>query len=129
MVVRLNKVAYEHARKLIQDGDCMLDERDRWTDHQPSRVAQRKFIAEHRIAEYARWHLGEDEEYAESSKSRYKFPYGDFMNVHRCAVLAAEARAGQYKYLDIEQAAAHLHGMLDELMARPAGERGHAPAA
>jgi hypothetical protein len=28
-------------------------------------------------------------------------------------VLAAESRAGQYKYADIENAAAHLHGMLD----------------
>jgi hypothetical protein len=30
-------------------------------------------------------------------------------------VLAAESRAGQYKYRDIELAAAHLHGMLEEL--------------
>jgi hypothetical protein len=28
-------------------------------------------------------------------------------------VLAAESRAGQYKYYDIENAAAHLHGMID----------------
>jgi len=33
--------------------------------------------------------------------------------VHRCGVLAAESRAGQYKYDDIEHAAAHLHGMID----------------
>jgi hypothetical protein len=37
--------------------------------------------------------------------------------VHRCALLAAESRAGQYQYLDIELEVAHLHGMLD---ARPA---------
>jgi hypothetical protein len=30
-------------------------------------------------------------------------------------VLAAESRAGQRKYLDIELATAHLHGMLDAL--------------
>jgi hypothetical protein len=28
-------------------------------------------------------------------------------------VLSAESRAGQYKYYDIENAAAHLHGMID----------------
>jgi hypothetical protein len=33
--------------------------------------------------------------------------------VHRCAVLAAESRAGQYHYHDIESVAAHLHGMLE----------------
>ena len=42
-----------------------------------------------------------------------KFPYGDFVNVHRCAVLSAESRAGQRKYTDVELDAAHLHGMLD----------------
>ena len=30
----------------------------------------------------------EDDEAAEGSKRRYKFPCGDFKNVHRCAVLA-----------------------------------------
>lgn len=48
-------------------------------------------------------------------KGHFKFPYGDFDKVHRCGVLSAEARAGQYKYTDIEQAAAHLHGMLEAL--------------
>jgi hypothetical protein len=30
-----------------------------------------------------------------------------------CGVLSAESRAGQYKHLDVERAAAHLHGMID----------------
>jgi hypothetical protein len=50
------------------------------------------------------------------NKGRHKFPYGDFENIHRCGVLSAEVRAAQYKHTDIEVAAAHLHGMLDELM-------------
>ena len=62
--------------------------------------------------------MGEDDEEAEDSKRRYLFPYGDFNNVHRCAVLVAEARAVQYKYTDIERAALHLHAMLDALMSR-----------
>jgi hypothetical protein len=33
--------------------------------------------------------------------------------VHRCAVLSAESRAGQYKHYDIEQTAARLHEMID----------------
>ena len=43
-----------------------------------------------------------------------KFPYGDFENVHRCGVLTIESRAGRYKYHDIQNAAAHLHGMIDK---------------
>ena len=50
----------------------------------------------------------------EINKGHYKFPYGDFENVHRCGLLAAETRAGQYKHTDIENAVAHLHGMLDK---------------
>jgi hypothetical protein len=57
-----------------------------------------------------------DDEFDEDKESHYKFPYGDFEKVHRCGVLAAEVRAGQRKYIDIENAAAHLHGMLDVLM-------------
>jgi hypothetical protein len=36
-----------------------------------------------------------------------------FRDVHRCEALAAESRAGQRGYIDIELAGAHLHGMLD----------------
>jgi hypothetical protein len=39
--------------------------------------------------------------------------YGDFQDVHRCAVLSAESRAGQYGHDDVKSAVAHLHGMLD----------------
>jgi hypothetical protein len=93
----------------------VLDEREDWSEHQPSTQEEHRFIEEHGIAEYRKWHLAVDEEEGENNKSRHKFPYGDFKKVHRCAVLAAESRAGQYKYRDIELAAAHLHGMLEEL--------------
>jgi hypothetical protein len=59
-----------------------------------------------------------DDEQDEDNKGRYKFPYGDFEEVHRCRLLAAESRAGQRKYYDIELAVAHLHGMLDVLRRR-----------
>ncbi len=64
--------------------------------------------------EYARWHLGVNDEKNEDTKERYEFPYGDFRDVHRCALLAAESRAGQYRHNDIELAASHPLGMLDE---------------
>jgi hypothetical protein len=67
-----------------------------------------------------------DDEYAEDNKSRC-ISYGDFKNAYRCGVTAAEVRAAQRKYADIEVAAAHLHGMLDELM-RPTMAAGPEPA-
>ncbi len=57
--------------------------------------------------------LGINDEKGEQTKGHYEFPLGDFENVHRCCVLSAESRAGQYKHYDIENAAAHLHGMID----------------
>jgi hypothetical protein len=115
MAVKLNSRGYDHAKKLVSDGQHVLDGRDDWSEHQPSAKEENEFIAQHGIGEYARWHLGIDDEQDPETKGRYKFPYGDFSKIHRCALLAAESRAGQYKYHDVEMAAAHLHGMLEAL--------------
>jgi hypothetical protein len=115
MAVKLNKKAFEHAKGLIGERKVVLDERDAWSEHQPSAQQENDFIQLHGFREYGKWYLGIDDEEGEETKGRYKFPYGDFEKVHRCAVLAAESRAGQYKYLDIENAAAHLHGMIEQI--------------
>lgn len=116
MAVRLNRRAFEFAKSLVKDGDYVLDDRDAWSEHQPSAADENDFVKRHGYDAYARWHLGIDDDEDEDTKARYKFPYGDFEKVHRCGVLAAESRAGQRKYVDIELATAHLHGMLDALM-------------
>ena len=116
MTIKLNERAYARAQRRIEEGTAVLDDRDAWSEHRPSAQAENDFISEHGFAEYQTWFLGVDDEEAEDTKSRYKFPYGDFERVHRCGVLSAEVRAAQYKHYDIEVAAAHLHGMLDELL-------------
>ncbi len=115
MAVKLNDRSYEHAQTLIKDGRYVLDERDDWSEHQPTAQRENEFIEEHGFDEYQKWYLGEDDEEAEGTKARYKFPYGDFDNVDRSGVLAAESRAGQYKHLGVEAAAAHLQKMLEGL--------------
>ena len=116
MGVKLNSRAFDHAKALIKDGQYELDDRDAWSEHRPSAQQENSYIEEHGFTGYARWYLGVDDEEEPESKGRYKFPYGDFEKVHRCGVFAAESRAGQRKYHDIELATAHLHGMLDALM-------------
>jgi hypothetical protein len=113
MAVKLNRKAFEHAKQLIRNGHVAMDERDAWSEHQPSAEKENEFIRRHGFETYARWHLGIHDGKSEHTKGRYKFPYGDLADVHRCGVITAESRAGQYKYLDIERAAAHLHGMID----------------
>ena len=113
MVVKLNRTAFEFAEEFIIAGRFVFDERDAWSEHQPSAQAENEFVEAHGFGEYAKWYLGIKDEKPENTKGRYEFPFGDFENVHRCGVLTAESRAGQYKHSDIENAAAHLHGMID----------------
>jgi hypothetical protein len=117
VAVKLHRSAYEHAQELIKQGEYVLDERDDWSEHQPTAAQENAFIAEHGWTAYGRWHLGIDDQARAETKGHYRFPYGDFERVHRCGVLSAESRAAQYDHPDIAQAAAHLHGMLEALKA------------
>lgn len=119
MAVKLNRSGYQHARELVGEGKVVLDDRDDWSEHQPSAAEENAFIEAHGYREYGRWHLGIDDELSPETKGHWKFPYGDFEDVHRCAILAAESRAGQRDYADIESAAAHIHGMLEALRKAP----------
>jgi len=111
--VKLNVAAFEYAKELIKQGHVVADGRGEWAKHQPSAEAENEFIRMHGFGEYAKWHLGTDDRYAENTKRRYKFPYGDFKDVHRCGVLAAQSRAAEYEYYKIENAAAQLKAMID----------------
>jgi hypothetical protein len=113
MAARLNQRGYDTARTLITQGKAVHDDRDDWSEHQPTAAEENAFIEANGWDDYSAWHLGVDDDEPAETKAHYKFPYGDFDVVHRCALLAAESRAGQYKHLDIERAAAHLHGMIE----------------
>jgi hypothetical protein len=114
MTTKLNERSYEFAQALVKDGKVVVDERDDWSEHQPSTRAENEFIEAHGWDEYANWHLGMDDEASEQTKARYKYPYGDFARVHRCGVLSAETRAGRNKHRDIEDATVRLRDMIDE---------------
>jgi hypothetical protein len=104
----LSENAFAFATQLIKEGRSVPDGKGAWSEHKPSAQEENEFIRLHGLGEYAKWHLGVDDHYPGNTKQRYKFPYGDFKNVHRCALLAAKARARQYGYTEIEYAAAEL---------------------
>jgi hypothetical protein len=106
--IELNEIAVAFAVGLIKEGQVIVDGKGAWTQHRPSADQANKFIRAHGFREYAKWHLGIDRRFSENSKQRYKFPYGDFKNAHRCGLLAAKARAQQYGYAEIGNAAAEL---------------------
>jgi hypothetical protein len=113
MSVKLNRRAFDQAKSLVEEGRFVADQRDDWSEHRPSAEQENEFIRRHGWAEYGRWYLGVDDAAKEETKGHYKFPYGDFRDVHRCGVISAESRAGEYKYLDIERAAHELHETID----------------
>ncbi|MEN3295316.1 MAG: hypothetical protein V7642_4569 [Burkholderiales bacterium] len=114
MPIKLNLLAFEHAKELIKERRVVADEREAWREHRPSAEDEDDFIRQHGLGEYAKWYLGIDvREGEEDSKERYKFPYGDFKDLHHCGVMAVESRAQESEYYDIGVAATDLHLMLD----------------
>lgn len=115
MTIRLNEDALTHARGLLRRGDTVSDDRDDWSDHAPSADDENTFIDKEGMAEFAKWHLGEDTDATEGTKGRYTFPYGDFKKLHRCAVISGESRAGQYDHDTIRDA---LRDLLEKIDAK-----------
>jgi hypothetical protein len=110
--IKLNENAFAFAGQLIKDGHVIADSKGAWSEHRPSTDEENAFIRLNGFGEYAKWHLGIDKRFPENTKRRYKFPYGDFKNVHRSGVLAVKARARQYGHTDIENASAQLLEMV-----------------
>lgn len=106
--IRLNAAGLAFAKDLINHGRVVADGRGAWRGHQPSATEENEFIRVHGFGEYVKWHLGIDYRYGENTKRRYRFPYGDFENVHRCALLAVKSRAAEYNHHDIEDTAVQL---------------------
>ena len=61
MAVKLYRTGYQHARKLVEEGKAVYDDRDAWSEHQPSTQEENEYIARHGMKEYAKWHLGVDD--------------------------------------------------------------------
>ena len=99
---------------LSRQGRFINDERDAWSDHHPSTRTENEFIEKNGLFEYSNWFLGVNDEYSEDSRRHYEFPSGDFENVHRCGILAAQSRAGQDKYSDVETAVADLLAVINK---------------
>ena len=114
MPVKLNKRGHRHAKRLIEEGKFINDEREAWSDHHPSTETEEQFIEKNGFLEYGIWFLAVNDQYNKDRKRYYELPYGDFDKVHRCSILAARSRAGQSKALDVENAAADLLAAIDK---------------
>ena len=105
MTVTLNQRAYERAKELIEGLYSTSEMHGASTSRPPWRKANTSASTALPNTANGIWELQRE---AREYQGNYEFPYGDFKDVHRCGVLAAESRAGQYQHYDIENAAAHL---------------------
>jgi hypothetical protein len=44
MSVKLHRSGFDHAKKSVSEGHVVLDERDDWSEHQPSAKEENEFI-------------------------------------------------------------------------------------
>ena len=117
MAVEVNQRGFAHAKQLIKEGRAVADERVDWRDHRPDADKQDAYMTAMGAQRYGDWHLGIDDQEPEGSKSRYHFLFGDFSDLHRCALFEIQDAADNFSYGDIEIAAAALIASL----------RAHAP--
>ena len=112
MAIEINQRGFAHAKQLISEGRAVVDERLDWRDHRPDADKEDAFMSAMGAARYGDWHLGIDDGQPEGSKSRYHFIYGDFSDLHRCALFEIQDAADNLFYGDIEIAAATLISLL-----------------
>jgi hypothetical protein len=108
---RVNTKAVAQARSLIDEGT--VDDETPWSDAAPSADDANKVIDKEGWPAFAAWHLAEDPDASEETKGRYAFPYGDFVEVNRAALIHAKQRAAQNDHDEIEKAADDLLERLD----------------
>jgi hypothetical protein len=108
---RVNKDAVTQARKLIDSGK--YDDSTEWSDAAPSADDGNAEIEKHGYEGFAAWHLAIDPDASEETKGRYAFPYGDFTQVNRAALIHGKQRAAQNDHQAIEKAADDLLQYLD----------------
>ena len=119
--LQVNPAALQFAHNLIKQGRFVNDRKGAWAADKPSRATENEFIRAYGFDEYAKWDLAIDDRHGSETKAHYKFPFGDFSNVHRCGLLAVKARAHEYGYAEIEAAATQLLALIES--ARPRNQK------
>jgi hypothetical protein len=107
----VNQAGVRHAEKLIRAGK--YDVQTKWSDAAASAAQENRVIDKDGYEEFGEWHLAVDADASEGTKERYRFPYGDFTNVNRAALIHAKQRASQNDHKSIEKAAGQLLEELD----------------
>lgn len=110
MAVQLNEKAVRYAESMINSGN--IDSEGDWGTNEPTPQSEDEFLASHSFDDYSNWFLGMDPDKSPDTKEHYSFPIGNFKQIFRSGLIAAEQRAGQYHHEDIKAAARKLLDMI-----------------
>ncbi len=106
MAIKVHHKAVAFATSLIQQG--RINRHGDWHSAKPSSDDTNNYLQGHTYEEYGNWFLGIDPTYDSATKERYSFPIGNFKELYKSGIIAAEQRASEYGHEDIQQAARHL---------------------
>lgn len=120
MTIEIYQAGFDQARQLIAEGNWTNDKGD-WHLINPDTEQQDAFIEENGIEAWGKWHLGYRPGEESDTKEAYAFPYGDYTNVDRAGLMAAEERSRQYGYEEINVAARRLLNQLDTAIEESGG--------
>jgi len=70
MAVKLSKRAFAHGQELVKEGKVVFDEKDAWSEHQPSAKGENDFLRVHGFSEYGKCYLGIDTAEPEDTKQK-----------------------------------------------------------
>jgi hypothetical protein len=115
--LEINHEAFAYAKELIAQGKVNCQERN-WSENKPTPEAEDVYLLDHTFDEYSKWFLATKEEASGNTKEHYEFPIGNFDEIFRSGVIAARARAAQFKHHEIEEAAAELLDLIDNAVCK-----------
>jgi len=111
-----NDIGIRRARRLIEAGRFVLT--SDWDAARPSPEDRDAFLEANSWDEYSSWHLGVDDDAQYDTKERYRFPIGDFREVHRSALVHALIHAEREGHGAVKAAAEDLLGRLAQVAGR-----------
>jgi len=112
MAVQLNPKSVSFIKSQINAGN--VNREAEWGTSEPTPESEDAFLASSSFDEYSNWFLGIHPDKNPDTKEYYAFPVGDFKQVYRSGLIAAEQRAGQYHHEEIKAAAKELLDMVGE---------------
>ena len=113
MAINLNKKAVQQAERLIPAGEIAAHNNN-WQEEKPTPEELNAYLKAHSMEEYGSWFLGINPQVPAHVKEHYDYPYGDFKDVQRAALLFSIEKAQKAGHAEIAGVAKKLLELVDK---------------